>query len=237
LAAVGAARPDVFATGPAVRDGEGRIIGCQGLSAGMAYRPAGAGVFTTHTYRSTNGRWGLEISVQGAQKLDVPSDFIAAYRGEAVALSSESVVIEPGDEFVIIGGDLMLYEGAGAQVARVDLQSNREVTVLRVSDGDVVISYGYKRRSSEWYRAGQYVLVPLTAAEKALVKGKRRRAAIVATFNGEKQHVLTNFPAKIDGKLFWANAYDGSEPRQAQSVEELITWAEEVGPLAEWKIG
>lgn len=38
LAAVGAERADVFAPGQAVRDAEGRVVGCVGLSAGSAYK-------------------------------------------------------------------------------------------------------------------------------------------------------------------------------------------------------
>ena len=37
LAAVGDRRADVFAPGPAIRDGEGRIVACDGLSAGPAF--------------------------------------------------------------------------------------------------------------------------------------------------------------------------------------------------------
>jgi len=235
LMAVGASRSDVFAPGPAVRDAAGQVIGCKGLSAGPAYQPRN-GVFERHEWRSTNGRWGLEIDVRGAVRLNVSGDFIAAYRGKAIRLAEDSVVVEHGTDFVLVGGDLVLYEGMGTQIARVNLQSNREVTVLVVSDGDIVVSYGYKRRSSAWYRVSGFALLPLTASEKAEAKARRRKAAIEMTFAGKDTVRLTNYPARIAGKRFWANEYNGSEPREAESIEQLIAWAEEIAPLAEWKI-
>lgn len=250
LAAVGATRRDVVAPGPAVRDAEGRIIGCQGLSGGPAWLKSpedgngdGGGKTVkdakTLSWRSTNGRWQVECELlPGVIKLD-PAGDIQAYRGRLVVHSRHAAVIEPGDSLALIGGDLEVYRGYQKidPGISVDLQSNRSIRIVPVQSGDVVISYGYKRRSAAWYRvAADGRLVRLSEKEKAEFKTERRRYLVRAEFIDGSIPSMRNYPARVRGRAFWADLMDDNTRREAASPEEILEWMESVGPLADWLI-
>jgi hypothetical protein len=77
-------RADVFAPGPAVRDEQGRIIGCVGLSCTPAYpqaTPVAAPVeadAVLHDGKSTNGRWGFSVIGKPSMRVTLADPLYAA---------------------------------------------------------------------------------------------------------------------------------------------------------------
>jgi len=100
-------------------------------------------------HHSINGRNGLEII--GPEDLKGRKIF----RGTLVSLGRSAGVscfrVDPGSDWVVVGGDLAPVEGAGSsQVAREDLQGNSFCTVLAVREGGIYRKYEYKRRGLEY---------------------------------------------------------------------------------------
>ena len=98
---------------------------------------------------SINGRNGIEII--GPEYLEGRKIF----KGTIVSLGRSAGVscfrVDPGNDWVVVGGDLAPVEGAGSsQVAREDLQGGSFCTVLTVQEGGIYKQFEYKRRGLEY---------------------------------------------------------------------------------------
>jgi len=100
-------------------------------------------------HRSINGRSGLEII--GSEELKGRKIF----KGTIVSLGRSAGVscfrVDPGNDWVVVGGDLAPVEGAGSsQIAREDLQGNTLCTILAVREGGIYKQFEYKRRGLQY---------------------------------------------------------------------------------------
>jgi len=190
LGAVGDQRADVFAPGPGIRDTEGRIVACDGLSCGSAFAraqaqkpavPEGWRVVQPEEIemRSTNGRWAFSYRIEdGVLELERDDLPFRVCRAQAVRVTDMAWRIVAGDDLIVVGGDLDVARG-GELLAHVSLQSHRYASLVQAAEGSVIIDYGYKRRSRKVYevRGGIPVLLTgVSAAEKLSVVSAERQA-------------------------------------------------------------
>jgi hypothetical protein len=110
-----------------------------------------ASKFTVDSYKSTNGRSGLEVLAH-SEDLSISK---APQEGSLKSLGKiegrDTFIFEPGNTgvwFYVAGGDIELLAGC-EEVISVYLQSSDSVTIIAGGEFFAFKQYGYKRRSNK----------------------------------------------------------------------------------------
>lgn len=155
-------RPDVFAPGPALRDEQGRITGCVGLSCTPAYNPGALNSpvlaveadVVLHEAKSTNGRWGFSLVGLASTRTHDASPVYAAKVASRRDDGSQTIIrVQPDAEARLCFGSAELGRIVNAnKIISMGLQSGGYAYVLELQPGAIWEEIGYKGRSRKWMR-------------------------------------------------------------------------------------
>lgn len=148
-------RPDVFAPGPALRDEEGRITGCVGLSCTPIYKAVAVEAdVVLHEATSTNGRWGFSLIGKASTRThDASPVYAAKVAGHRDDGSRTIIRTQPDAEARLYFGVKELGRMVNAEkVICMGLQSGGYAYVIALRPGAIWEEIGYKGRSRQWLR-------------------------------------------------------------------------------------
>ena len=106
-----------------------------------------------YKFKSTNGRWGVNVLSSVKVVQGVPIQGTLTDLGDMTGFSNFKITPRKDGPWVIVLGDIEPVEGTGIKVVKsLSLQSRRYVNVVVATPGATWKKYGVARRSS-WYRS------------------------------------------------------------------------------------
>lgn len=108
------------------------------------------------SFRSTNGRWGLNVLAPTEIKENVPIKGTLENLGRAAGFSNYKLTPHDAQTYIVILGDIEPIEGTPITVVEnQSLQSSKYITLTIALPGATWKSYGYNRRSAAYYSLNQ----------------------------------------------------------------------------------
>lgn len=236
-------RADIFAPGPAIRDAEGRIVGCAGLSCTPAYKGSGAltaGALNLESvepeervWRSTNGRWSVSVRFEAGVKRLPETDF---FRARLEALDNRTFILHPGDDWIIVTECDATTVFGDATMYVAPLQSAAYLTVATLPGGAVIRLGGYKWRTVDWVRLVNGIPCTLDNFQRAEAKAEavRRFAAGEPTGFYEIMHDASDTSVmRCNGR--WLLSAPNTPDKELTTPNDVLAAMTAVAPLGEWR--